>query len=115
MRTVTAIAADGEQTLDIKIRPMTRREVKGLKKYGYTAFGFNGKAGDLEDGGSDLDDMMEAPMKLVLSDEQRNFLEDCSMNEFKRVWGEIQKETFLDEEAEKNSESSSSGKQTKTA
>jgi hypothetical protein len=82
----------------IKVRGLTRGEIKGLKKYGYR-FTRWVPVDDAEA----LDEAMEKAFSLVLSDAELSKLDAMQNRDVTGVWYEILKETYGRPEEVKNS------------
>ena len=96
------ITIDGRE---ICIRPLTRREIKGLKKYGFSMLGCVPKF-------ETIDEAIDEGFSLVLAPDEIAFLDDQPAEATKSVWTAILKETYGAEDEEKNLPSTSGGTQT---
>ena len=91
----------------IKVRPLTKYEVKCLKDCGYSFFQCIPRKETAEEA-------VEKALELVLDKDTVEWLETRSMKENLEVWTAILKETYGSGEEEKNSESTSNGSATET-
>lgn len=87
---------------DIEIRGLTRKEVRDLEPYGFSCLACVPVY-------ETADQAMEKVFDLVLSREDRAFLDDCPNSDSITVWKEILKETYGSRTEEKNLSSTSAG------
>lgn len=86
----------------IKIRALTRQEVRALKDVGFSLAMASPEL-------SQADEAMDRVLALVLTDDDIAFLETRPLHESLMVWKEILKETYGDPDAEKNLNGTSAG------
>ena len=90
------------------IRGLTRKEIKSLKKYGFTYVGPNLSL-------ETLDDAMDAAFEVVLTADEINTLDDLvHADSTLPIWNAILAETYGSKEEEKNLKTSGAGLQTAT-
>ncbi len=108
MRTIDDVTrADGGEVRSINLRPLSRKEIRGMKDIGYTFFGWQGRV-------EDVDEALDTAFAKVLTEDDRAFLEECGNKESYRIWQELLKETYGDRTEEKNSSTTSAGDTTGT-
>lgn len=91
---------------EFKIRPLKRKEVKALKKKGFTL-------GNI--GGDQVDDAMDAVFEIVLPPEDIQALDEFDNPDVISVWQAILKATWGSDSDTKNLSTPGDGSQTKTA
>ena len=84
---------------DIEVRGLKRKEIKGLKEYGYHRSRFTPPADDPDA----LDEAMDAVIDKVLTKDDLKALENCEPRWTSEVWLAIIKETYGSADEEKNS------------
>jgi hypothetical protein len=89
--------------IEISVRPLTRKEVKGLRAEGRDLFNFEP---------SKAEDTLDRVFEMVLSDEDRMALENQPYRVSVDAWQEIVGLTFGKEEERKNFDPSGPGTQT---
>lgn len=93
---------------DIEVKPLTRGQVRELKEHGFTYFTCRPTI-------EQANDAMDAAFKLVLSDDDRLFLDDQYIKDSIAVWKAIINETYGGGEDEGNSKGTSGGGSTESA
>jgi hypothetical protein len=83
----------GDKT--IEIRPLTKKEIKSLKKLGYTYLGCNP---DMEN----LEGVVDDALAFVLDKETIDYLDERPMADTRAVWGDLLTETYGNKSEEKN-------------
>ena len=95
MRTTTIKRNDTNETLDISLRPLKRREIRELAPFGYTYLGCSPKFETAQDA-------VDKSLEMVLTKKEQKFLDECDARTIKDVWSELLKETYGDRDEEKN-------------
>lgn len=91
---------------DFEIKPLTRGQIRSLKDFGFTYFACRPSL-------EQANDAMDAAFDLVLSDDDKAFLDDRHVKDSFAVWKAILAETYGGGEDEGNSKGTSDGGLTK--
>lgn len=86
----------------ININPLTRKQIKGLREYGFGPAFF---VPTMET----LNDAWDAVLPIAVSAEDHDFLDGCTPVETAPIWKAILEETYGSPAAEKNLQSTGDG------
>lgn len=94
---------------EINITSISRKNLKTLKKYGYSVKVYKAP---IEETVDEFEEGLDEVLKLVLNPDDIKFLDECSPGTIMNVWLSAIKETYGSVTEEKNSVRSGNGDQT---
>ena len=88
------IKDNNNEQRSIKLKPLTRGEIKKLEHYSYL--------GPINITVENADTAIDELLTASLAKSEMDFLDDCSLKTVKKVWDALVKINYGDEEEEKN-------------
>jgi hypothetical protein len=107
MRKITVTREDTNESRDIKIRPLKRKEIRALTNCGYNYLGCVPAMETAQEA-------VDQALNMVMSEDDLAFIDECPTSATQDLWRAVLKETYGSKDEEKNSSATTSGTLTET-